>query len=132
MSNFFFHPDSAVRSARIAQARDALRQLKQEIEQRKKKLDDIHDFMDSKCRLYEKLTQEYTAAPSQLLGNRLESLKKSLERLDEEVKQIQPEKAIADLTDQYEKLQAQLEEATNNLPLAEQDTIDTAIYYRYN
>jgi RNA processing factor Prp31 len=107
--------EQTMRLTRIAQAQNILQQLKQEIKQRTEKLDEIYSFVENQHRLHEELMQNYVATPSETLGKRLESLKQSIDNFEKQIKQTQPEKIIADLTNQYEDLRAKLAIAVNNV-----------------
>ncbi|WED42242.1 hypothetical protein [Legionella cardiaca] len=97
-----------VRKKRIEKAEEALQQLKQEIDNRLVKLQEILAFSDTKHALFQQLSEQYEHAPSKELAKQLSELKQALATLDNKLQQSQPEKIIADLQARYEALKAEL------------------------
>lgn len=100
--------EQAMRTMRIGQAEAALQQMKQEIEHRTTKLDEIFKFLDCKKELYEQLTKQYTLTPTDTLATQLSKLKQATEQLVDKLNKNQPEKIIADLSAKYEELKTHL------------------------
>lgn len=96
------------RMTRLFQAHQALQQLKQNIDARCEKFQEIFNFLDSKQALYQQLTEEYQQKPSTALALRLSKLGQAISDLLAKLETTQPERVIADLSSHYEELKAEL------------------------
>ncbi|KTC96414.1 hypothetical protein [Legionella feeleii] len=94
--------------ARINEAHQALKRLKQDIDNRCQKLQGIYEFLDQKQALYEQLIARYQSQPSPSLAGRIQKLQKAIEEMLANIETTQPEKVIADLSASYEALQLEL------------------------
>ncbi|HHF7345542.1 TPA: hypothetical protein ACPSKB_001965 [Legionella feeleii] len=121
MSNFFgkdvqrpvytgkqLQNEIALAKARINEAHQALKRLKQDIDNRCQKLQGIYEFLDQKQALHEQLIARYQSQPSTSLAGRIQKLQKAIEEMLANIETTQPEKVIADLSASYEALQLEL------------------------
>ena len=94
--------------ARIDEAHQALKRLKQDIDNRCQKLQGIYEFLDEKQALYEQLTARYQNQPSTSLAGRIEKLQKAITDMLANMEATEPAKVIADLSANYEALKLEL------------------------
>lgn len=100
--------EARTRNARIAEAHQALEQLEQDIDARKKKLHEIFAFLEAKKALYQQLTEKYQLKPLPTLATRLNNLKQAIDDLVSKIEKTQPKKVINDLSARYKELKTEL------------------------
>ncbi|HHF7347895.1 TPA: hypothetical protein ACPSKE_001063 [Legionella feeleii] len=122
MSNFFgkdvqrpvytgkqLQNEIALAKAGINEAHQALMRLKQDIDNRCQKLQEIYEFLDQKQALLEQLIARNQSQPSPYLAGRIQKLQKAIEERLANIEATQPEKVIAELSASYRTLQLELE-----------------------
>ena len=102
----------AMRKTRIAQAESALQQLKNDIDTRTEKLQEVFNFLDTKKALYTQLAQQYQKTPDVVLAAQLDELKPAIEHLENKLMQSESEEFIAGLSAKYDELTLKLDQKT--------------------